>query len=160
MYPTSFLNYDAYYYDGYSSYSNIPPTSLISVAAQTDWRNPAQVYNHAVHGIKMLGVPAVLIYERDKYFPLPLHKMLQHTLKKKQQWVLPWKVDICNSEKRAKKEAANKTLPIWYYFTKHKKHDSPTKHNQYNKGDRVATSIEESKVTSANEPIQKKFKYM
>ena len=62
--------------------------------------------------------------------------MLQQRLKKKQQWVMRWKVGICNSKKRAKKEAANKTLPIWHYFTKHKKPDSPTKHNRHNKRDR------------------------
>ena len=65
----------------------------------------------------------ILTYEHDKYFPLPLHKMLQRTFKQKQQWVLRWRVGICNSEKRAKKEAANKTLPIWSYFTKQKKAD-------------------------------------
>ena len=63
--------------------------------------------------------------------------MLQRTFKQKQQWVLRWKVGICNSEKRAKKEAANKTLPIWSYFTKHKKPDSPVKHNRHDKRDRA-----------------------
>ena len=48
-----------------------------------------------------------------------------------------WRVEICNSEKRAKKEAANKTLSIWQYFTKHKKPDSPPKHNRHNKRDRA-----------------------
>ena len=81
-------------------------------------------------------IDSVLTYERDKYFPLPLHKMLQQSFKKKQQWVIRWKVGICNSEKRAKKEAARKTLPIWHYFTKHKKPDSPSKHNRHNKRDR------------------------
>ena len=57
-------------------------------------------------------------------------------LKKKRQWVLCWRVGICNSEKRAKKEAANKTLPIWQYFTKQKKPNSPSKHNRHNKRDR------------------------
>ena len=58
-------------------------------------------------------------------------------LKKKQQWVLCWRVGICNSEKRAKKEAANKKLHIWQYFTKEKKPDSPPKHNRHNKSDRA-----------------------
>ena len=58
-------------------------------------------------------------------------------LKKKQQLVLCWRVGICNSEKRAKKEAANKTLPIWQYFTKNKKADSPTKQNRHNKRDQA-----------------------
>ena len=62
--------------------------------------------------------------------------MLQQTFKKKQQWVLRWKVGICNSEKQAKKEAANKTLPIWHYFTKHKKPNSPKKHNHHKKRDK------------------------
>ena len=44
---------------------------------------------------------------------------------------------IRNSEKRAKKEAANKMLSIWQYFTKHKKPDSPTKQNRHNKRDRA-----------------------
>ena len=78
----------------------------------------------------------VLTYEHNKYFPLTLHKMLQQMLKKKQQWVLRWKAGICNSKKRAKKEAANKTLQIWHYFIKHKKPDSPPKHNRHNKRDR------------------------
>merc|ERR1711949_94424 len=82
------------------------------------------------------NIDSVLTYERDKYLPLPIHKMLQQTLKKKQQWVLCWKVGICNSEKRAKKEAVNKTLPIWHYFTTEKKPDSPPKHNRHNKRDR------------------------
>ena len=81
-------------------------------------------------------IDSVLTYKRDKYFPLTLVQMLQQTLKKKQQWVLRWKVGICNSEKRAKKEASNKTLPIWQYFTKEKKPDSPSKHNWHNKRDR------------------------
>ena len=63
-------------------------------------------------------IDSVLTYERDKYFPLPLHKMLQRTFKKKQQWVTRWKTGIYHSEKRAKKEAASKTLPIRQYFTK------------------------------------------
>ena len=68
----------------------------------------------------------VLTYKRDKYFPITLEQRLQQSFKKKQQCVICWRVRICNNEKRAKKEAANKTLPIWQYFTKHKKPDSPT----------------------------------
>ena len=82
-------------------------------------------------------IDSVLTYEREKYFPLPLHRMIQQTFKQKQQWVLRWKVGICNSEKRAKKEAANKTLPIWSYFTKQKKPDSPAKHNRHDTRDRA-----------------------
>ena len=62
--------------------------------------------------------------------------MLQQSFKKKQQWVIRWKVGICNSEKRAKKEAARKTLPIWHYFTKHKKPDPSKKQNHHDKRDR------------------------
>ena len=74
-------------------------------------------------------IDSVLTYKRDKYFPITLDQMLQQMLKKKEQRVLCWRVGICNSKKRAKKEAANKTLPIWNYFTKHKKPDSPKRHN-------------------------------
>ena len=81
-------------------------------------------------------IDSVLTYKHDKYFPLTLDQMLQQTLKKKQQWVLCWRMGICNSKKRAKKEVANKTLPIWKYFTKEKKPDSPPKHNRHNKRDR------------------------
>ena len=82
-------------------------------------------------------IDSVLTYEREKYFPLPLHKMLQRMLKKKQQWALRWKTGIYHSEKRAKKEAANKTLPIWQYFTKHKNPDSPVKRNRDKKSNRA-----------------------
>ena len=51
--------------------------------------------------------------------------------------MLRWKVGICNSEKRAKKEAANNTRPIWSYFTKHKKPDSPVKRNRHEKSNRA-----------------------
>ena len=72
----------------------------------------------------------VLTYEYDKYFPITFDQRLQQSLKKKQQQVLYWRVGIiCNSEKRVKKEAANKMLPIWQYFTKQKKPDLPTRHN-------------------------------
>ena len=82
-------------------------------------------------------IDSILPYKREKYFPITLKQMAQQSLKKKQQWVLRWRVGICNSEKRAKKEAANKTLPIWQYFTKHKKLDSQPKHNRHNKRDRA-----------------------
>ena len=83
-------------------------------------------------------IDSVLTYKHDKYFPITLEQRLQQLLKKKQQWVLCWRVGICNSEKRAKKEAANKTLSIWQYFTKNKKSDSPTKQNRHNKRDQAA----------------------
>ena len=95
-------------------------------------------------------IDSVLTYEREKYFPLPLHRMLQRTFKQKQQWVLRWKVGICNSEKRAKKEAASKTLPIWSYFTKHKKPNSPVKHNRHRKRDRA---IRQQQKKLFNQPI-------
>jgi len=37
---------------------------------------------------------------------------------------------ICQSEKRAKVEAASKTLPIWKYFTHDKKPNSQKKRNK------------------------------
>ena len=82
-------------------------------------------------------IDSVLTYEHEKYFPLPLHTMLQRTFKQKQQWVTRWKTGISHSKKRAKKEAANKTLPIWQYFTKHKKPNSPVKRNRHRKSIRA-----------------------
>ena len=39
-------------------------------------------------------IDSILTYERDKYFPITLDQRLQQTLKKKQQWVLCWRVGI------------------------------------------------------------------
>ena len=75
----------------------------------------------------------VLSYKQEKYFPITLEQMLQQLLKKKQQCVLSWKNKICKIEKRAKVKAASKTLPIWQYFTQHKKLYSQTKQNRYHK---------------------------
>ena len=89
-------------------------------------------------------INSILTYKRDKYFPLTLDQMLQQTLKKKHQWVLCWNVGICNSKKRGKKETTNKILPIWQYFTKEKKHDSPTKHNRHDKRQKNKTRTQKA----------------
>ena len=81
-------------------------------------------------------IDSILTYKCDNHFPLTLNQRLQQTLKKKQQWVFCWRVGICNSEKRVKKEDSDKTLTIWQYFTKQKKPASPSKHNRHNKRDR------------------------
>ena len=56
MRPTSSLNYDAYYDNGYDSLDDdFPATDLMSVQADTDWRDPTQVYYQAVYGL-YLGI--------------------------------------------------------------------------------------------------------
>ena len=82
-------------------------------------------------------IDSVLTYKSDKYFSIILEQRLQQLLKKKQQWVLCWRVGICNSDNRAKKEVANETLPIWQYFTKCKKPHSPKQQKRHDKRDRA-----------------------
>ena len=44
-------------------------------------------------------IDSVFTYKQEKFFSISLDQMQQHSLKKKQQWVLRWRVGICNSEK-------------------------------------------------------------